>query len=157
MVGSAPPWTLGPRPSRSATSVRSTRGSTPTFWRRGTTTPSPASRRAASRWSGVTSGAFERRAVSRAALNASCVLTVQRFGSRAMPTRSFCDRILSASLSTSAGGRSIPERPPRLGERHEVTPLDPGALRLAGLGARLLELGLEAGQPGLPLEHPLHA
>src|SRR5215210_9409566 len=56
---------------------------------------------------------------------------------------------LSASLSTSAGGRSIPERPPRLGQGHEVPPLDPGAPSLAGLGPRLLELDLEPGQLGL--------
>src|SRR5947199_10865506 len=84
----------------SSTLLRRLNGATPTFWRTGSTAVSSWPSMADSRCSGVTSGLLRDRASSTAALNASCVFRVQRFGSIAIGVLS------SAVLLVSGGGRA---------------------------------------------------
>ena len=131
--GSVPPYALVSFETASSAALRSASGALPTLLRIGRTTPSSWRSNAASRWSGVTSGLLFALADSTALVNASCVFSVQRFGSSGgivpliildtgnlttamssseLPSVLRVPRAGAGRLRSSAGrGRAAPSRP----------------------------------------------
>jgi hypothetical protein len=92
--------------SASATRLRTDKGATPTFWSTPSTTPSSWPRRAASKWSGVTSGWFWARASATAVWTASWVRKVQRFGSNAIAMKFYSSEVSEVSPAQMEQRRS---------------------------------------------------